>query len=146
LLYWRTFHNRFQTWIGGINGFEMPSKETTHWCSIHEGFPLNTPKYIVAVSHFNMSWFISYSLALKCFLQYDAHLPDQNALNHIHHMVLYKCLLPEDGSFDETIESVSGANRLHGSLCSDLRDIPLLLQYCHEEAFIGFPKGNQVLC
>jgi len=124
----------------------MPSNGTTYWCSIHEGFSLDTPKYIVAVSHLTEIRIGSKIFISKCYLQYDTHLPHQNALNHIHHMVLYKCLLPEDGSFDKTMESLSEAsnNGFRGSPCSELGEIPLLFQFCREDAVVTFPKGEKV--
>jgi len=59
-------------------------------------------------------------------------------------MVLYKCLLPEDGRFDKTIESLSVASGFRGSPCSDLGEIPLLFQYCRVDALVTFPKGEKV--
>jgi len=39
-----------ETWIAGLHELAMPSDETTYWCSVHESFPLDTPKYVIGVS------------------------------------------------------------------------------------------------
>jgi len=43
---------RLETWIVGLEGLPLPNHDTTaYWCSIHESFPLDTPKYVIGVSH-----------------------------------------------------------------------------------------------
>jgi len=56
------YTSRLETWIVALDELAMPSEETTYWCSVHESFPLDTPKYLVAVSvHLIMHTLIIYS-------------------------------------------------------------------------------------
>jgi len=80
---------------------------------------------------------------LNVILQHEVYLPDQDAINHIHHMVLYKCSLPEDGSFDKTIEALTVDNGFRGYLCSDIID-SLVFEYCHAKTLLPSAKGDQV--
>jgi len=40
---------RLETWEG-ILDMEMPSLDTSYWCSLHKGPPLNKSNYVVGVS------------------------------------------------------------------------------------------------
>jgi len=59
-------------------------------------------------------------------------------------MVLFKCSLPEDGSFDETMNSLTESNSNQGYLCSDKEEHAFVLEYCHQQPLLAFAKGDKV--
>jgi len=77
-------------------------------------------------------------------LQYEPYLNDA-AKDYVHHLSLYKCTLPEDGSYDKDIETlvVHNNNGARGSLCKDMKDKPVY-KYCHSQPILASPKDGQV--
>jgi len=59
-------------------------------------------------------------------------------------MALYKCSLPEDGSFDKTIESLTVNNGFLGFVCFDTKESFMLDNYCHNQPILAFAKGDKV--
>ncbi|XP_021952866.1 DBH-like monooxygenase protein 1 [Folsomia candida] len=113
-----------QTWPM-ILDMEMPTVDTSYWCSFHRGPVLSAKHHVVG---------------------FNAVLPSAEALQHTHHSILYNCFLPAGSN--ETLEEVLGnytVDKGHvGGDCYD-PDTILPISYCIMGTFYVWAKGGKTL-
>ncbi|XP_035702350.1 DBH-like monooxygenase protein 2 homolog [Folsomia candida] len=105
---------------------EMPSYDTTYWCSFFKGPILPTKHHVIA---------------------FDSLLEGDAAVQHTHHFILKNCYLPpgSNQTLDEIFGDYTVDTGFLGGRCFDPEaDVPIPDEYCGEDLFV-WAKGGKIM-